>query len=108
MPEKFAFHERGWDRGAVNRDQGLVGAAAGAVNRPGDQLFAGAGFAKNQDCGVAAGDLLDILEHGFERGALPDDLLKAAKLVERFTQIFGFRGERVYLPVGFEPLIDVP
>jgi hypothetical protein len=95
MPEKLAFHEGGWYRGAVNRNQGFVGATAGAVNRPSDQFFAGAGFAKNQDRGIADRDLLDILQDRFECGALPNYLLKAAKFVERFTQIFGFGGEKI-------------
>ena len=77
------------------------------MNRPGDQLLAGAGFTKNQDRGIADGDLLDILQNGFKRSALPDNLLKAAKLVERFTEILGFRGERTDFTVGFEPLTDV-
>jgi hypothetical protein len=65
MPEKLTLHERGWDSGAIDGDQGLVGATACRVNRPGDQLLTGASFAKNQHGGIANGNLLNVLQNSF-------------------------------------------
>src|SRR2546427_3626807 len=45
------------------------------MDRPSDELFPGAGLAKNKHCGVRRCDYLDVFERGFERWALPDDLL---------------------------------
>ena len=48
VPEQFRFQQFGGNGAAVDRDKGLRVARAGAVNRAGQQLFTGAGFALDQ------------------------------------------------------------
>ena len=61
VAEELALDERGRNRRAVDLDERLVPAPAGGVDRPGDQLLAGAGFAQDQHRRVGAGHLLHVV-----------------------------------------------
>ncbi len=77
VAEELAFEEAGGDGGAIHFDEGIGGAATEAVNGAGDEFFAGAGFAEEEDGGVAGSDFADALHDGHEGGALSDDFVEA-------------------------------
>ena len=67
VAEQLAFDQLFGDCGAVDFNEGRAPAAAQRVDRPRDQLFAGAVFAVNQHAAVGRGghgDLLAELPHG--------------------------------------------
>ncbi len=55
--EEFAFEEGRGDGAAVDGDEGFIGASGVAMDHAGDELFAGAGFAFDEDVGFGGGDL---------------------------------------------------
>ena len=76
VAEQLAFEQAGRNGGAVQLDERAAAAAAQVVNRAGDQLLAGAGFAVNEHGRIGRRDGLDLLQHLPERRALADDLLE--------------------------------
>ena len=60
VAEKFALHERRWDRSAVDCNERLVAPAAGAMDSPGNQLLACPGLTENQNRRVRRRDLLHV------------------------------------------------
>jgi len=61
VAEQLAGEQGILQTGAVDRNEGLVPAVAGGVNRPGHQLLAGAGFPLDDYQGV-----LGLVEEEFE------------------------------------------
>ena len=60
VAEKFGFHQRLGNRGAVDGDERFVLAGTFIVNGLGDEVFAGAAFALNQNgCSFAGRNLAD-------------------------------------------------
>src|SRR5204863_2777316 len=55
VPEELRFEQRGGERGTVDRLEGRFAARALGVDRPGDELLAGAGLAADQDRALGAG-----------------------------------------------------
>ena len=55
VAEQFTFQQIGGYRRTVDRDKWFHGSLAVPVNRPGHELLAGAGFAKDEDRRVATG-----------------------------------------------------
>ena len=78
--EEFGLDEVLGEGGAVEADVGLVGARAEGDEGAGDELFAGAAFAADEDVDVAAGDLLDGVVDGAHGLADADEVLEAAVL----------------------------
>src|SRR5258707_14926739 len=56
------------------------------MNGPGEELFAGTGFAANQNRRIAAGDLGHLRQDGGERGRGADNLLEHRGLVDLLSQ----------------------
>ncbi len=83
---------------ALKRDEALIRARAVVVNRPRDQLLAGAGLALNQHGAVHRRDQLQGLEDLLHRRALADDVVEAVAIAQLRAQ-FG-----VLLPQA--PLVD--
>ena len=52
---------------------GLVARAEIVMDRPGDEFFAGAGFAEEQDGGRSGGDFLDLLADFADGGVFAED-----------------------------------
>src|SRR5512143_2026425 len=78
VAEQLGLKQRLGDGGAVDGYKGHVPAGAVVVDDPGKELFAGPGLAKQKDAAPGIGDLPDLVQDGFERGALADD---AAEIV---------------------------
>lgn len=62
MAEQFGFHQRLGKCAAVDRNERAVAPTAEVVDVACDQLLARAGFADDQDAGLAGGDLLQVGE----------------------------------------------
>src|SRR6185295_8052999 len=80
VPEELALEERFGDGGAVHGDEGPVGAAAVGMNRLGDELFAGAAFAGDEDRRVGRRDLHDAYQHVADGLRTADDILETVPL----------------------------
>ena len=70
VAEELALEEGGGDGGAVEGDEGAVGAGAPAVDRAGEALLAGAGLAEEEHGGVGDGDLAGLGGEGPDLRAL--------------------------------------
>ena len=70
------------------REERVIGARAGPVNGPGEQLLAGAAGAVNQHRAVAVRDDRQELEKGPHRGAPADDVGKGVAALELAAKIF--------------------
>jgi hypothetical protein len=64
VAEQFAFDQRLRYRGAIDRDERAVGAAAGRVDGAGEHLLAGAGFAQQHDRHITLEDPLGLVDVG--------------------------------------------
>ncbi len=85
VAEQFAFQQRFGDRGAVDRDERLVAAAAEIVDRLADDFLAGAVFAKNQDRQLGVGHAANRRAQGFDRRAVADQLHALGGLLDDVT-----------------------
>ncbi len=70
------------------------------MNRPCDQLLAGAGFSLDQYSGVGWRNLFDFGEHRFQGGAVAYDLLESALTAFLVTGPRFFEGSRISLHRG--------
>ena len=73
VAEEFAFKERAGNRGAVDFDAGAGGEAGARVNVLGEEAFAGAVFALDEDGEVGGKDLGDHLPDGLHGGGAAED-----------------------------------
>ncbi len=74
MAEELTLQQLLRQRTAVERHEGLVGTAAGAVDGPRHQLLAGARGAGDQHADVGGGDHARLLQQPLHLGAVGDDL----------------------------------
>jgi len=93
VAEEFGLNEGFAEGGAVDGDEGVVFAVAVVVDGAGDEFFAGAGFAADEDAGVGGGGEFDEAEHLLHGGASADDVVEfvafaglAAEVVELFLE----------------------
>ncbi len=75
VAEQLALEQVLRDRGAVDRDERLVGARGFAVDVARQHLLAGAALAGDQDRGVGGRDLVGELDDGLHRLVLEDELV---------------------------------
>src|SRR5207245_872585 len=87
VTEQLAFKQAGRNRRAVQLDECPLLAPAAVVDRPGNKLLSGAGFAEQQDRRVVGRDCLDQLQNVLERRARPYDLLEVHLAAYLFFQI---------------------
>ncbi len=87
VAEQLALDEPGGEGGAVDLDQRPGGAPAVRVDRPGDQLLAGAGLAGDEHRGVGRRHPADLVEHRQQRGGPADDLLEVVDRLELFLEV---------------------
>ena len=79
MAEEFGLDQFFGDGGAIQFDEGAFAAEAGRVQCPGDEFFAGAAFAIDQDAAVGRCGDGDLLAHGLHGNAIADDLITVAQ-----------------------------
>ena len=73
VAEEFGLDEVFGDGGAVELDEDAVAAQGLGVHGAGDEFFAGAGFAEDEDAAVGGGHELDLLAEGFDGDGLAGD-----------------------------------
>ncbi|OPZ05947.1 MAG: hypothetical protein BWZ08_02381 [candidate division BRC1 bacterium ADurb.BinA292] len=95
VAEEFAFEDRLGEGGAVDLDEGLVGAEAVVVDRVGDQFLAGAALAADQDGGVALADLGDEVVDVLHDVGVADDVGRAEAILEFLLEALVF-GEEAF------------
>ncbi len=88
MTEQFGFEEGFGDGGAIDGDEGSLGAVAVLVEGAGDEFLAGTGFAADEDIDGLGGDASDFLVDVAHGAALADEgILGGAAFAE--TDGFG-------------------
>src|SRR5260370_35011588 len=71
------------------------------MNGAGDKLFAGPGFAEDQDSGVARSGELDLSERALDGGTLADDFLKIKFAADFFFEIKFFVRKFIFEGIDF-------
>ncbi len=94
MAEQLAFDHLFGNGGAVDLDEGVVGARAGGMDRAGDQFLARTAFSKDQDAAIGGGHELQLLPQRLHRNAFADDAiaLTAGQLAELGLQFVLLQG----------------
>jgi hypothetical protein len=77
VTEQLRFDQRRGNGAAVDRDEGLLAPAAQLVNRFGNELFARAAFAGDQDADCSGCDADDALEDVAHRRAGAEELAES-------------------------------
>src|SRR5579862_531897 len=90
VPEQFAFQEIFGNRRAVERDEGPLGARAVVVNRLGNQLFARAALAGDQNRRLQWRDHRYGAQRRLHLGGTADDVFEAESGADFGTQSFDF------------------
>src|SRR5262249_10065564 len=80
MTEELGFDQLFRDGRAVHLDEGAVAALAGRVERPSDQLLAGAAFAVDEHAAVGRRGECDLLAQRLHRYAFTDHLVALLEL----------------------------
>ena len=113
VAEQLALHQLGGEHRAVQAHQGLKGSAALGVDRPGDELLAGAALALDEDGFRRRGHAADLLAQTLHRRARTDHLgrLRAGlprggRFAHQAAVPDGLADQRFNL-VGAERLLDV-
>ena len=86
VPEELAFDQSGRYRGTIDSHKWAFFSRAVVMQRLGNQLFSGAGFAQNQHRAVNLGSALDLGKDIFHLLGLADDLVQSKLLIEPPTQ----------------------
>ena len=73
VAEELGLDEVFGDGGAVELDEDAVAAEGFGVDGAGDELFAGAGFAEDEDAAVGGGHELDLLAQGLDGDGFAGD-----------------------------------
>src|SRR5690606_14613879 len=89
VAEELAFHELGRNGAAVDRDEGVVAASAGAMNQLSDELLAGARLAEYVHGRLAARNALDELAQLFHRAGATEqlDLRQLERVLARAAEL---------------------
>src|SRR5207249_9391406 len=82
VAEELALEEALGERGTVDGDEESLAARTGGVDRPRHQLLAGAGLALDEDRRPRRADARDQVEHGAQRGAVADHLVRPLDLAQ--------------------------
>src|SRR5262249_38911772 len=86
VPEEFAFQEVRREGGAVDRDKGARAPRAEAVQGARQEFFARAGLALEEHGGISRRHAFELREHRRQRGAVPEDPLKAVLGVDDLAE----------------------
>src|ERR1035437_1277333 len=99
VTEELAFEQFPWNRSAVDPHEGTVFAAAAAMNLARYQIFAGPGFAEDEDRGFGGRDQVDLADDLPQGGALADEVAEGFGFHHLLLQVGILQFE-----LGFEPL----
>ena len=91
MTEEFALEQLARDRRAVDLDQWSFPPFALPMDRPGDQLLAGSGFAQDQHARLRRSEQRDLLEQFADRRAPADYRIAARRSLHFVAQQAVFR-----------------
>ena len=103
VSEQLRFEQVLLQRRAVHLDEVARRAQRIVMDRAGDQLLAGAGFAADQAGRVALGDLLHHVEDALQRLARADDLVELVDVLLGVAEVV----ELVLHALHFERLLDL-
>src|SRR5262249_51221898 len=87
VAEELGFDQALGQRRAADLDERLLRAQRAVVNRVGDELLARAGLAAEEDRGVRAGHLRDLLEDLPHRSAAADEVREVVPLAQLLAQV---------------------
>ena len=85
VAKKLALQQILWDGSAVELDERQRAERTSIVNGACDQLFAGAGFALDEDSGTGWCHPYDPFEHFFQCATIANKLLEFARAIVRIT-----------------------
>ena len=100
VAEERGFEQIGGDGAGVDGDEGLVAAGRVGVDGLGDELFAGAAFALDEDGGAAGRDLRDEVEEAEHGVAFADDVFEGVALLEGALEVDDFLLRRAERPMA--------
>src|SRR5713101_6884303 len=103
VAEKLGLEEVDGNGAGVNGNEGFVGARGGGMNGLGDELFASAAFAADQDGGTGRRDLGDEVEQREHLFAFADDVGEIEALLEGALELHVFFAQAP----GFHSLRDL-
>jgi hypothetical protein len=92
VTEQLGLDQSVGDGGAVDRDERPIPARTQVVDRSGDQLLAGSGFAFDQDRALAVGDQGQCLEEPLHVVTLRDDVFEHVALLDLLSE-FGHEAD---------------
>src|SRR5207344_1209538 len=90
---ELALEERLGERGAVDRHERALAAAAVRVDRLGDQFFSGAALARDEHRRVRRRDAHDAAEHLADDTGPADDVLELVAILELAREDRDLAGE---------------
>src|ERR1051326_9593576 len=86
---------------SINFNEGALAARAEVVNGASDELFAGAGFAEDQNRSVARRREFNLSERTFDGGAFADNFLEIEFATNFLFQIMFFDGQFILQRIDF-------
>src|ERR1035441_1559612 len=101
VAEEFALVKLTGDGSAVNADKWAIGAAAQAVDFPGDEFLAGAGFTENEHRGVRERPPVDLVEQLLDGRRLADDIAESLGLADFLLKVGVFELQMRLQPLDF-------
>ena len=102
VAEELGFDHGGDERAAVDGEEGLLGVGAVGVDGAGDELFAGAGLADDEDGMGGAGDLGEDAVELLHGGGVADEVAHGGAGAEAVAEEAGFDVEGAALGGAFE------
>ena len=102
VAKEGGFEEVGGEAARVDSDEGLFGAGGIGMNRLGDEFFAGAGFAGDEDGGAGGRDLGDKVEHLEHPLAFADNIGERIALLEGAFEFDVFTFEVALTDLAFD------
>src|SRR6266550_2250823 len=101
VAEQLGFEKATGNGGAIDFNEGAIAARTKIVDGAGDELFARAGFAEEEDGGASGRGELHLGQGALERGTLADDFLKIEFTANFFLEVELFFGELILQGVDF-------
>jgi hypothetical protein len=77
VAEQLAFQKVQRNGRAIEFDKGTTATPAGIMNSMCNEFFSCTRFPLDQDSRVGGGNLLHLVEHRFQSGAMADDSIKS-------------------------------